>query len=546
MAETSNTVDEQYAQVFHVSAQQLFESLAASNPGVFFFAADMRKDMAVWSRTAVEYLGLRSSVLSPAGAVWRTLIHADDLQVFDRSMDDMAAHVTCLHNCEYRMKNAKGEYVWVNCRGHMSYEEDGSPSFFAGFVTLMGRRSKIDAATDLWTIYEFQIDMQQKLEAGKSGIVMLISIDHFRTVNDQFGYQFGDKVLHHIGQLLLALRGKSTTVYRMDGADFGVILEEAQKEDAERFEKRLSGLLGDFEQDGIALPLTCTTVATCYPKDGTIADQIHNNLYYALLQAKQDQVDGVVFYNREIYMKITYRARLQSALHTSVSKKCRGFSLVYQPIVDAQTGECLFAEALLRWKNDDYPKIMPSEFIPILEETGFILPVGRYVITTALTTLAAWKRQPGGKRLRNINVNISLKQLQDPSTLGFILFEMDELMLPHDSLVLELTESCHGCKGLAKILEGYRSNGIRIALGNFGTGFETLADLGNMPADVIKIYRTMAESVEESRVQQPAFPDDHRILQPRGHFDLCGRRRKQRNARQYPQGRCRLCAGLLF
>jgi PAS domain-containing protein len=137
MAETSNTGDEQYAQVFHVSAQQLFESLAASNPGVFFFAADMRKDMAVWSRTAVEYLGLRSSVLSPAGAVWRTLIHADDLQVFDRSMDDMAAHVTCLHNCEYRMKNAKGEYVWVNCRGHMSYEEDGSPSFFAGFVTLM-------------------------------------------------------------------------------------------------------------------------------------------------------------------------------------------------------------------------------------------------------------------------------------------------------------------------------------------------------------------------------------------------------------------------
>ncbi len=471
---------------------KLFDVLAQSSNRTFFFASNMKDNTARWSKGAVEYFGLKSEILYPADLEWLNLIHPDDKAAYLKDFEDMANHISAYHDVEYRIRNAEGEYVWVNCKGYMTYDDEGRMDFFAGFVTNMGVRNKIDPVTGLWTLQEFRKDTEDMLYNNKSGAAVMIGLNNFKRINDERGYTYGDKTLYAIAHKMLEVRSPETRVYRMDGSDFALLIENGTCEDAEREIEKLQQAFASLDQ----FHLDFHAGAVLFPQDGKYIDQIMSNMLVALENAKSVRKKGVSLYTEEMHLKKTRLLRLRDAMRESVKNNFEGFSIVMQPIIDSKTGKGTSCETLLRWSDERFPGIGPMEFVPILEDTAFIIPVGKWIIDQVLRDLRDWDDR-GENPIEKVHVNVSYIQLHDDELVDYTVSKLKEYQIAPERLVLELTESCRigRIDELTERLQKFKDQGISIALDDFGTGYSSLAVLKDIPTDIVKLDHTMIKSV---------------------------------------------------
>lgn len=327
---------------------------------------------------------------------------------------------------------------------------------------------------------------------------MLFDIDNFKQINANYGYEFGDKVLKTIGHVLNEASGKNIHAYRMDGAQFAVCTEGGKTE-LSAYKDAVFQSIRDLNIDGIQIHVDYYTGAVVFPKDGEVLDQIQSNLFYSLSYAKQLKSKNIVFFSKDLYDKRNRRVQLNECLRRSIEEGFEGFRIVLQPVIDAKTGKLHSAEVLLRWSHEDFPKVGPMDFVPILEETQKIIPVGKWIIDQALSYVAKWNRQDGAAHLPHININFSYIQLIDSTLKDFVIQKLDEYKLPHDTLVAELTESCRieYSDSLAQILQSYHDEGVIIALDDFGTGYASLSVLKDIPADIVKLDYTMIRTIAD-------------------------------------------------
>lgn len=475
---------------------KLFDVLSNASNRTFFFASNMKEDTARWSKGAVEYFGLGSEILCPAGAEWLKRIHPEDKEVYLKDFENMANHVTAYHDVEYRMLNAEGEYVWVNCKGSMTYDEEGNMDFFAGFVTNMGVRNKIDPVTGMWTVQEFRKDTEDLLYKNKSGAALIIGLSNFKRVNDEFGYSYGDKTLYKIAHRMLEVRTHGSRVYRMDGSDFALLLEDGSRENVEREVEKIQQAFStlDIERDEVHLDFRAGAVL--FPQDGKYIDQIMSNMLIALENAKGAGRTGVTFYTEEMHKEKTRVLRLRDAMRECVNDNFRGFSIVMQPIIDSKTGKGTSCETLLRWNDERFPGVGPMDFVPILEDTAYIIPVGKWIIEQVLRELRQWEDE-GGSPIEKVHVNVSYVQLHDDDLVDYTVGKLREYNIEPERLVLELTESCRigRIDELSTRLQRFKDQGISIALDDFGTGYASLSVLKDIPTDIVKLDHTMIKSV---------------------------------------------------
>ena len=485
-----------YDAIINEFDSKLFDSLSKSSNRTFFFASNIKEDRARWSKGAVEYFGLGSEILCPADAQWAKRIHPDDFPVYLEDFEKMANHVSAYHDCEYRMLNADGEYVWVNCKGYMTYDNEGQMDFFAGFVTNLGVRNKIDPVTEMWTIQEFRRDVENRLYKNQKGAAVLIGLSNFKRVNDEYGYSYGDKVLYCIAHKILDGGVSHARLYRMDGSDFALLIDNGTREDVIKEIERIEQVFEDLYIEQKLVHVDFKAGAVLFPQDGKYIDQLMSNMTIALENAKNSGVTDVVFFTEEMYLEKTRILRLKDAIRECVNDSCKDFHIVMQPIMDAHSGECQSCEVLLRWNSEDFPGTGPMEFVPILESTGLIIPVGKWVIEEGLRYLKKWD-QSGTRLLEKIHVNLSYLQLQDEFLADFTAERLREYGIEPERLVLELTESCRigRIDDLLHSLQKFRDYGISIALDDFGTGYSSLAVLKDIPADIVKIDHTMIKSV---------------------------------------------------
>lgn len=476
---------------------KLFDTLSKSCNTMFFYYADIKNFVAHWSESAKEYFGLPSTVLDPA-SIWDERIHPDDIDDYRKNFSDMMAGITPYHNCEYRMKNAENEYVWVSCRGYMTYDKDGKPEFFSGFVRNMGQITKIDPVTGLWNSYSFRNNLRTMLEKENEGVAMQIDIRSFKRINAEYGYDFGDVVLYTIGQILSNVCGKRASVYRSGGTQFAMIMQGG-REEAAVLHNDIKKNVENINVNGVTLYIDFSSGATLFPQDGQYFDNINNNLSYALENAKHTNAADIVFYSHELFEQRNRIMRLQETLQNSIANNFEGFRIVLQPVLDAKTGKLHSAEALLRWSSEAFPGVGPMEFIPILEQTRKIIPVGKWIIDRAFRYIAEWNNSDTSRKLPHININFSYIQFSDVTLKEYIISKFNEYNLPHDILVAELTESCRVgyTDELAKILQSFRDEGISIALDDFGTGYASLMMLKDTPTDIVKLDHTMTRTIQD-------------------------------------------------
>jgi EAL domain-containing protein (putative c-di-GMP-specific phosphodiesterase class I) len=308
-----------------------------------------------------------------------------------------------------------------------------------------------------------------------------------------------------VGRLRRALRA-SDVVARLGGDEFVVILEEAaERPEVERIAGELLSVLSQpLQLSGHECQTTASIGIAMYPSDGIDMQTLTKNADIAMYLAKEDGKNGFRFFTREFKTQSIERLTLESALRRALERD--QFTLHYQPKIDMASGQITGVEALLRWNHPDLGSVSPAQFIPLAEETGVIVPIGRWVLKEACAQNMAWQRR--GLRPVTMAVNLSPRQFAD----GHLLQDVDEALLASGMspvlLQLEVTESMvmRNVSRAIKILDAIQSRGIRLAIDDFGTGYSSMSLMKQFPIDTIKIDRSFVRDL-------PVDSEDQAIAQ---------------------------------
>ena len=324
--------------------------------------------------------------------------------------------------------------------------------------------------------------------------LLFIDLDHFKRINDTVGHTAGDQLLTVIADRLSRCVRASDTVARLGGDEFAVLLEDISSPmDAERVaEKILTMLATPVPLEGRDWYIGASIGIGLTPRDGDDMATLLKNADTAMYRAKDDGRHCFRFFDESMAEQAALQVARETALHLAVQNQA--FSLHYQPQVDLATGAVTGVEALIRWRQGDQ-LVPPQEFIPLAEETGLIVPIGRWVLATACRDIARLhaEGQPGLK----LSVNISAIELKQADFVEQVVQALAESGLPADRLELEITESTMmvDVTRVACVLDALAGLGVGMAIDDFGTGYSSLAYLKQFPVDYLKIDRSFVRDI---------------------------------------------------
>jgi diguanylate cyclase (GGDEF)-like protein len=334
---------------------------------------------------------------------------------------------------------------------------------------------------------------------GSALHVLFIDLDRFKDVNDSLGHNVGDLLLRAVVARLHDALSGSDMIARLGGDEFVVLVKQPSDGAAtviETIDAIQAALAQPFMISGSQLQISASIGVSSFPGDGDDAQTLLKHADMAMYGAKQRGKNTYQMYVRQMSMSLHRRVEMEAQLRHAVEND--EFSLVYQPRIDLRTNHCTGVEALLRWNNAALGAVPPSDFIPIAEETGAIVPIGAWVLREACLQAADWRNRGLGPI--HVAVNLSARQFADPRLHESILETLEDVGLPGEFLELELTESMvmRHPEQAARWLAAIKRTGVRLSIDDFGTGYSSLAYLNRFPIDTVKIDRSFIRNVPDS------------------------------------------------
>jgi len=335
--------------------------------------------------------------------------------------------------------------------------------------------------------------------------VIFLDLDRFKYINDSLGHATGDKLLQSVSKRLLAGVRGSDTVSRQGGDEFVILLSEiAYPEDAATSaNKILHSLSVPHSIEGQDLHIDGSIGISVYPEDGADAETLIKNADTAMYHAKENGRNNFQFFKAEMNEKAVERQSLEGSLRRALERK--EFLLHYQPKVNLETGEITGVEALIRWRQPDRGLVPPSQFVPIAEDCGLIIQIGRWVLREACRQARAWQR--AGLPPVPITVNVSAVEFRDKGFVESVGTTLSETGLEAQYLGLELTEGVlmEDAESTATVLQELKAMGVHLAVDDFGTGYSSLSYLRQFPIDILKIDQSFVNQIT-------ADPEDSSIV----------------------------------
>ena len=345
-------------------------------------------------------------------------------------------------------------------------------------------------------------ELAHALRDNRMVAVMFVDLDRFKQVNDSFGYPAADWLLQAVAERLKSLVRASDTVARMGGDEFAFVLTGMKQ--AHEAGEVAQKILASFARDPLSVGdseifVSASLGISIYPFDGADAATLVRNADAALYHAKKEGRNNFQYYAAQMNASARQRLTLETELRRALERE--EFVLYYQPKVDLGSGKITGMEALLRWQSAERGLVAPAEFIPLLEETGLILPVGEWVLHAACKQLQAW--QTTGFPAIRMAVNLSALQFRQIDFAGIILdiLKQNSFDPGTGSLELELTESMlmNNAEGTIATLDRLRETGVQFSVDDFGTGYSSLSYLKRFPIHSLKIDRSFVSGLEGNR-----------------------------------------------
>jgi diguanylate cyclase (GGDEF)-like protein/PAS domain S-box-containing protein len=348
--------------------------------------------------------------------------------------------------------------------------------------------------------------------------VIFLDLDRFKYINDSLGHVTGDKLLQSVSRRLLTSVRASDTVSRQGGDEFVILLSEITHPEhaATSAKKILHSLNAPHSIGGQDLHIDGSIGISVYPEDGEDAETLIKNADTAMYHAKESGRNNFQFFTAEMNLKAVERQSLESSLRRALERE--EFLLHYQPKVNLDTGEITGVEALVRWLQPERGLVPPSQFVPIAEDCGLIIQIGRWVLHEACRQARAW--QQAGLLHLPLAVNVSAVEFRDHEFVEGVRAILSETGLEARYLELELTEGVlmEHAESTASVLHQLKTMGVQLAVDDFGTGYSSLSYLQQFPIDVLKIDQSFVHRIT-------ANPDDSPIV--RAIIDM-GKNLKQR------------------
>lgn len=358
-----------------------------------------------------------------------------------------------------------------------------------------------DPLTNFPTRLTFMSQLRRELIEAKftkqTIAILIIDLDNFRLVNDQFGHDVGDEVIIKAAENIKAPLRETDLVARMGGDEFIVMLKSLDNE----WETMnvVKNILNKFQQpiivNGREQMITCSIGVAVYPDHGQTAEELIKNANTALSQVKGKNKNNFMVFNSSIENKSLERRILENALRKGI--KQNQFYLEYQPKLNIRENKIVGMEALVRWNHPDLGMISPGKFIPLAEETGLIVPLGEWILRESCKQTKKW--QDEGHSSLICAVNVSVRQMQDANFVNVVQEILEETGLESKYLELEVTESVFAdLNSMSSVLKKLRSLGIHISVDDFGTGYSSLSYIKHLPIDTLKIDASFIKDIHQN------------------------------------------------
>lgn len=328
--------------------------------------------------------------------------------------------------------------------------------------------------------------------------VLFLDFDKFKNINDNLGHVIGDKLLKEIAVKLKALLGDKGFIARLGGDEFIIVFEELKDKDhaKEVAKKIIKEFKNPITIEGYELFSTVSIGVSMFPFDGEDSEALIKSADIAMYRAKDFGRDNYQFFTKEMKRTLFNAFNLANSLRHAIKRD--ELEVQYQPKIDICTGNIIGVEALLRWNHPILGYISPTDFIPIAEETGLILPIGQWILSKACKQNKAW-HEAGFENI-SMAVNISARQLQQPDFYEVVEEILRESKLDPHYLELEITESIaiSNISRINKVLIRFKELGVNIAMDDFGTGYSALSCLNQLTLDILKIDQSFIRNLKDN------------------------------------------------
>ncbi len=471
----------------------------------FLYVFDFSKDTYFISPFARNLFNFPEEKLENATHELMKIVYPDDQASLRAEIDLLKSGKKTEHNLDYRWVNKNGKPVWIRCRGRILPTEDAEKRILVGEVAIVTNEDRTDLLTGLATESQLRIDFGSiwTKKQSVSGFILKIDIDNLSAINEQYGVMTGDVIVSKVGDCCRKVCSGIAKAYKLSSDEF-ICMNLTGKSAlvAQKMYENLRREITEAEHGlGYDIIFTVSGGMVAFMNDSAQLDGLLRKVNFSLSNAKRNGRNNLVTFNALDYTQHLKNLDFQEKIRDSIRNDFAGFELYYQPVVDATNLyldadktvlNVIGCEALIRWTCPGYGVLNPDDFIPILERTGMIVSVGRWILRTAFMQCAEWNRLQKDFR---VSVNLSYIQVKKSD----IIRDVETAMLISDvnpkNVTVELTESGYIANGdeLQKLTEAFSNLGVNVDIDDFGTGYSNLRYLQYLKANTLKLDYTFVQ-----------------------------------------------------
>lgn len=481
--------------------QEMISRISKLSQDSYLMVTDMQHNLTFVPESTAEFLGIPSGWCEDGyKIVLEKSVHPYDCPEYTEEMKKRLRGINLENDLYIRMGKDK-KYVMTQIITDMILEQ-GKNRYFIVLLRNQNVIPEIDPLTDLYGQVKFEKDIVDYIQQGRKVAVLEIEIDHMNDINILYGTNYRDRIQKVLAYRFIYMMDADKAVYRMGNSNYAFILRDASREEAAAFLEKIRARLEEsvvLENNHFDLKIYASGIILDH-YEGEIST-VQSKLEYVLGKMRTRRDHKLMFFNDLVQINGDVDLDLMKVIHQSVLNQCDGFYVEYQPVVHAQTGEIVGAEALVRWKKEPYGIVPPGMFIDWLESNPCMYDLGNFVLKQALTDAVEFRKSNPDFF---INVNMSAKQLERKTFCGVVMALLKETGFPAGQLCLELTERCRSMpvSVMEEKLLYLKQHGVRLAMDDYGTGSASSSVLLQTPMDEIKIDMSFIRGITDNQTKQ--------------------------------------------